>query len=144
MKVQIVLLSIFKNHLYAITLNNEGFYCGYVRFEENEKSFFDKAYAEYEETCNVSSIICHGGVTFISRENSDWILPAGNWVGFDCAHSRDGRDFILTEKIFGKKEAEIARENYYDDGKNLKITMKMVAAVCKDIVEQIIEMKNAK
>lgn len=110
MKVQIVLLSIFKNHLYAITLNNEGFYCGYVRFENDEKYLFEKAGNEYNETCDVSFIKCHGGVTFVSHENGDWILPEGNWIGFDCAHSRDGRDFILTEKIFGKKEAEIARK----------------------------------
>lgn len=137
--MKVILLSIFNNHLYAIALHHYGHYCGYVRCEENEKSYFDKIRAEYEETCNVSSILCHGGVTFVSHENGEGILPEGDWIGFDCAHSRDGKDFLMVEKIFGKKAAEIARDMHYDDGKDMKITPKMVAAVCKDMIGQIIE-----
>lgn len=143
MKVQIVLLSIFKNHLYAISFCDRGHYCGYVKLEDNEKSIFDKAVSEYKEICDVSFISCHGGVTFVSHENGDWILPEGNWIGFDCAHSRDGKDFLMVEKVFGKESAKLARDMYYDDGKDIKITPKMVSAECKDIIEQIVKMKNA-
>lgn len=142
MESKIVLLSIYNNHLYAISFCDRGHYCGYVKFEEDEKSFFEKAVSEYKEICDVSFIKCHGGVTFVSHENGKWILPEGDWIGFDCAHSRDGKDFLMVEKIFGKKAAEIARDYYYDDGKDIRITMKMVAAECKDIIAQIVDMKT--
>lgn len=142
MKSKIVLLSIFKNHLYAITLSDMGHYCGYIRFEDDEESIFNRAKDEYNDSCNVSFIQCHGGITFVSHEDGTWILPEGNWVGFDCAHSRDGKDFLMVEKIFGKDTAEIARANHYDDGKDIKITPKMVSAMCKDIIEQVVKMKS--
>lgn len=142
MDSKVVLLSIYEKHLYAVTISDMGHYCGYVKFEDDEKSLFERARDEYNETCNVSFIQCHGGVTFVSHEDGKWILPEGDWVGFDCAHSRDGKDFLMVEKVFGKDAAEIARSNYYDDGKDIKITPKMVSAVCKDIISQIVDMKT--
>lgn len=134
---QLMLLSIYKDHLYAVVLQRMGHYCGYIRFEDGEKSLFEKARNEYEENCDVSFVECHGGVTFVSRENGEWVLPEGNWIGFDCAHCGDGIDAYAVEKIFGKEAAEEAKSCHFPVENEKVFTPKIVAKMCKDIISQI-------
>lgn len=127
-KSQLMLLSIYKDYLYAVVLQNAGHYCGYVCLKEDENTIFDNA----EEL-----IDCHGGVTFVSRENGEWVLPKGNWIGFDCAHCGDGIDLYAVEKIFGKEVAEEAKSYHFPTENERVFTPKIVAKMCKDIISQI-------
>lgn len=132
-KSQLMLLSICKNHLYAVVLQCSGHYCGYVCLNDDENTIF----------CNAEKLIdCHGGITFISRESGDWVLPRGKWIGFDCAHSGDGIDIYAVKKIFGKEAAEYA-ESYHFATENEKVfTPRIVAKMCKNIVYQIEKLKT--
>lgn len=127
-KSQLMLLSIYKDHLYAVVLQYLGHYCGYVCLKEEESKIFNNA----EEL-----IQCHGGITFVGHENGDWVLPEGNWIGFDCAHSGDGIDTYAVEKIFGKEVAEEAKYYHTTMENERTFTPKIVAKMCKDIVSQI-------
>lgn len=132
-KTQLMLLSIYKDHLYAVVLQRLGHYCGYVSLKEDENTIFDNA----EEL-----IDCHGGVTFVSREDGKYVLPNGNWIGFDCAHSGDGIDTYAVEKIFGKEAAEEAKSCHITMGNERVFTPKIVAKMCKDIISQIEKLKS--
>lgn len=138
---QLVLLSIFNRHPFAVSLTPHGHYCGYVRLNDDESDIFKRAKEEYPF---VSFLNCHGGITFVDEEDGSWILPPGKWVGFDCGHHGDGIDLYALETIFGKSAAEYARTNYFGEDENNVIKPKQVAAMCKDIIGQIIEMKGGK
>lgn len=140
-RVQLMLVSVFKGHLFAVTLHNEGHYCGYVRLENSENKIFDNAKEEYPF---VSFIDCHGGITFVDEEDGSWVLPPGKWLGFDTAHNGDGIDVYVVEKIFGKDAAANAIAKHINTGHDTKITPKMVAEECKNIILQILKIKGEK
>ena len=138
---QLMLLSIFNGHVFAVALTPFGHYCGYVRFNNDEDEIFNRAKKEYPF---VSFIECHGGVTFVSEEDGKWILPPGKWVGFDCGHHGDGIDLYALETIFGKSAVTFAKSRYYGEAENAVIKPKQVSSMCKDIIGQILEIKNNK
>ena len=73
----------------------------------------------------------HGGITF-SGELRDF---KGYWIGFDCAHSGDAKDFSL----MGEKEKEIWKDFSIRDFGEVIRTTDYVEKECKSLINQIIK-----
>lgn len=95
------------------------------------------------------NINCHGGLTY-SRDylqgqedlNGYW------WIGFDCAHWNDDRDYETAEKLFDKDDEEMESLRHLKAidlkyGTNGKIrTLDYCIRECESIVEQILERED--
>lgn len=94
----------------------------------------------------ISKIECHGGITYIEsflygQEDKDIV-----WIGFDCAHYRDGYDYETGRKYYKddpktlesidtweKIHSQYPFDDYYFGGR----TLEYVESECKHIVDQI-------
>lgn len=113
--------------------------CGYIGIPK-EHSLYD--IGDYDNV----PIICHGGITYASHNmygfgTCDDIF----WIGFDCAHCDDSKDYEAGRKYFANDAALIesmARWEELDkqfpcDGEVR--TQEYVEEQCRQIVDQIIE-----
>lgn len=92
----------------------------------------------YDDIC----VECHGGLTYSSghlplQEDKDmW------WIGFDCAHYTDARDFEALSKYFPKSSI-LAKIDEYRRGQFGTIkTLEFCEEECKNIVDQILNRKG--
>lgn len=69
-----------------------GHRCGYVGLLPNHK--------QYGLEYNAINVDVHGGLTY-SREGNTYPVDDSDrwWIGFDCAHYRDGKDFALIKEL---------------------------------------------
>lgn len=83
----------------------------------------------------------HGGLTYAGaddeypRKSNLW------WIGFDCAHYNDAKDFDCMEKYFGDNphtKIRIELEKQYPTDGEVR-TKEYVEEECKSLVDQIIK-----
>lgn len=112
--------------------------CGYVGITKDHSLYG----LDYDEI----PVICHGGVTYTSptlfgHENETDIF----WIGFDCAHYNDGKDYEAGRKYFADDTAliesmtrwgELDKQYPYDQEVR---TQEYVEEQCRQIVDQLIE-----
>jgi hypothetical protein len=75
-----------------------GHRCGYIGIPKGH-SVYGKDYDEID-------IDVHGGLTYAGDDN----YPVESdlwWIGFDCAHSGDGKDFELIKELADTREYDI-------------------------------------
>ncbi len=80
----------FNGFEYAITHNGNGYRCGYVRLPLGHRLHGLRSE-------DIVGLDVHGGITFAEPDmpcdkpgaDADW------WLGFDCAHCNDAKDFSL-------------------------------------------------
>lgn len=88
----------YKGFQYVITGNSMGFRCGYVGVDESH-SMYKKHYAELD-------FDIHGGLTY-SGGGDGYPIESNNWwLGFDCGHCWDGRDFDLIKELSHPESAD--------------------------------------
>ena len=78
-----------------------GHRCGYIAIPKDNE-LYGKDYDEID-------IDVHGGLTYSEYSNSEYPVKSEEdvwWIGFDCAHSGDGKDMELI-KSFGENNTEI-------------------------------------
>jgi hypothetical protein len=104
---------------YAITNNGMGYRCGYIRVEPGHP-WHGKGYDDIDAEV-------HGGLTFSQADKpcKKEGLDTAWWVGFDCGHAFDGRDYDLpwdvrdggeeTKKILMDLDKKFAREDRFAD-----------------------------
>ena len=68
-----------------------GHRCGYVGLPEGHKC----ENRDYDEI----GVSVHGGLTYAGRYNKYPVDDNRSWIGFDCAHSGDGRDLKLIKEL---------------------------------------------
>ena len=110
-----------------------GHRCGYVLVENPTKDMLNDAYS--------LDLDVHGGITYgelsktypVETENSSF------WLGFDCAHCWDGKDFELIRKLNDVEYANriIEIENMYPTDGEVRDT-RYVEGECKRLVDQLL------
>ena len=86
----------------------------------------------------------HGGITYSDGgDNSTHPIESSLWwLGFDCGHAGDDKDWELVEKLWGdepvvQRRLEYEKEIHFE-GDVLR-TLEYVQQECKNLVDQIID-----
>ena len=125
----------YKGYPCVILYHATGYRCGYVGVPNDRKYDIDNIY-------------CHGGITYHDNYLRFQKDTDKQWIGFNTMHYGDAKDFETDENLFeGDKDTLKTIEFYKGLAKfygnafptpNLEYCMNE----CKNIVEQIIEMRN--
>mgnify|MGYP000860826612 CR=1 FL=1 len=146
----------YKDYTYLVLALEMGHRCGYVKIPSKSKLYK----VEYYENLGLSRrimnnkkigkrgiipVFCwdgktitpeilfdvHGGLTFSGklRDMNGW------WLGFDCAHSGDGKD----KSIMDSKNLEIEEKYGFNFGDEVIRTKEYVEQECKNLIDQIIK-----
>ena len=113
--------------------NRDGFRCGYVSV---------KRLGSFDEL----DIKCHGGLNFEGILSEAYMPRALYYVGFDCGHICDGRDFELAYQrgMITEIERDFSIGAFaYLLGKPVR-SLEYVENECKKIVDQLEEKSNGK
>ncbi len=127
----------YKDHEYLIVFTAGGHRCGYVEIKSDHP--FDK-----KEHYDHVDIDCHGGLTYMSRNHilKKLLLNHSNeaWIGFDCMHYNDSRDYEAYLKYFGE---EYPLKHFFgllsdlEDGETRDFNF--VENECRSIIDQLID-----
>lgn len=129
----------YKGFPCVVLFQSMGYRCGYVGLTK-ENRFYGKEYSSIDDY-----ISCHGGLTYSSnklilQEDTDlW------WIGFDCAHCFDKRDYKKAKEYFSTNDKvmdsilymEKMDEQYGSLGQEIR-TLEYCIEECKAIVDQIV------
>lgn len=122
----------------VVKMQEIGHRCGYVGIPKGHELYC----ADYDEI----DIGCHGGLTYadftLLDDNSNDIW----WIGFDCAHWGDLRDYESAKKLYKDNEKVyemICRSEEIDSKTNYSSfgeirTLEYCVEQCESIVNQII------
>jgi len=153
----------YRGYGYIVYATDMGHRCGYIKIPRNhylyEKSYgeqlnikFKKLKNEQMGKRNPITIFCsagvkpednismdllfdvHGGITFSGKGKRLAIDKLGWWVGFDCAHSGDGKDFSIMDDKYKEIEEKYNLGNY-----GTIRTKEYVEQECKNLIDQIIK-----
>jgi hypothetical protein len=119
---------------WEVTNNGIGYRCGYVRVPLGHP-WHGKDYNDID-------VEVHGGLTFAEMDADCHKGGEDNayWVGFDCGHYGDGRDYSLTWGRYGDGEAAKATERAFEQQfKGCVGTVRSteyVADECRSLCEQ--------
>jgi len=88
----------YKGYKCVIILQKAGHRCGYVGIPQTHC-----LYGKTEHNKAIASISCHGGITYTgSSKKSNYPIKSSLWwIGFDCMHFFDGKDFETAKKLYG-------------------------------------------
>lgn len=94
----------YKDYECIVVMTPMGHRCGYVALPE------DHPYAElrYDDFY----IECHGGITWASGCFPDGSRPDHDWIGFDCGHAFDAKDYDTALEYFKDDFDTVERLNY--------------------------------
>jgi len=132
----------YKGFEFLITFTSHGTRCGYVAIPDGFGG-------------SLSSIYCHGGVTFEGRDHgAKDLLPIpcnDTWIGFDCAHYGDSNDLELAKKYFGGGRRFDILMEIHKDVEALEVTdpffshktYEFVEKECQYIIDQLVEQQDA-
>lgn len=124
----------YKGYPCVILFMSHGHRCGYVGVPNDRKY-------------DIDNIMCHGGVTYCKEHLHFQEDKNTLWIGFDTGHYQDGRDYECIKKYFGDNEIVMKNLDFIikvQNGKNTGSirTLEYCKEECKNIVEQIIGVKN--
>lgn len=126
----------FEYHGYpcVIIFQPIGHRCGYVGLSKDDK-YFGMYYEEID-------IDCHGGLTYASDNLYDQLDENTWWIGFDCAHAGDAKDFESLRKYYPDERSmemfkfwEDLDRKYPDD--SVVRDLAYVERQCRYIVDQL-------
>jgi len=132
----------YKGFEFLITFTSHGTRCGYVAIPDGFGG-------------SLSSIYCHGGVTFEGRDHgAKDLLPIpcnDTWIGFDCAHYGDSHDYETAKKYFVNPEKFDFLMEIHKDVEALEVTdpffshktYEFVEKECQYIIDQLVEQQDA-
>ena len=126
----------------VVMLQDAGHRCGYVFIpKEVEPYFKDAGKTEYGENVLAGRLLVHGGITFDQYvDDTEYLPETGHWIGFDCAHCDDGRDWDSVAEHFGSETADKWRKAFNDDVYKWELhiwTKEEVTEECKYLVDQL-------
>lgn len=110
-----------------------GYRCGYVGVPNGK-------------AIDVDEIRCHGGITYESNELRGQIDTDIWWIGFDCTHFGDGKDFKTAKELYKYDMQALEEIKTYErldqimsDGDIRDLDY--CKNECKKIVDQLIELE---
>ena len=133
----------YKGYSCVVVFQIMGYRCGYVGVPKSHKYYKMSGWHD-EPICDIK---CHWGLNYFESnlvgqdDENIW------WIGFDCRHTFDGKDYDACYKYF--KDEEQVR--YLDWMKNIDGEMyndyqvrdiDYVIEECKQIVDQLEEIEN--
>ena len=116
----------YRGHDCLVVFTHLGVRNGYVSVTE------DKDYNDY-------NIDCHGGLTFSGELPYDYGQKAKFYIGFDCGHCGDDRDFDTAYK-YGLIDAELRdrrKQDFPHFMYGVVASLEHVESECKWIVDQL-------
>lgn len=129
----------YKGYSCVVVFQIMGYRCGYVGVPRGNKLF--RRSFDSELLCDIG---CHGGLTY----SEEYLVGQDDeniwWIGFDCGHAFDGKDYDACYKYF-KDEEQVRYLNWmknidgemYNDYQVRDIDY--VIEECKQIVDQLEE-----
>lgn len=110
-----------------------GHRCGYIGLPEGHK-YYGKDWVDID--LNV-----HGGLTYASDSDNYPVKSDGLWwIGFDCAHWDDGKDFELIKALASTEECMFFKEmeSMFPSGGTVR-TIEFVEQELRNAVKQLKE-----
>lgn len=117
----------YRGHDCLVLFTHLGVRNGYVSVS------IDKDFADY------SYIDCHGGINFSGELSPDFSPKAKFYIGFDCGHCGDDRDFNMACK-YGLIDAELRdrrKQDFPHPIYGVVASLEHVESECKRIVDQL-------
>ena len=117
----------YRGHDCLVVFTHLGVRNGYVSVS------MDKDFTDY------SYIDCHGGINFSGELSPDFSPKAKCYIGFDCGHCGDDRDFD-TACQYGLIDAELRdrrKQDFPHPMYGVVASLGLVESVCKWIVDQL-------
>lgn len=117
----------YRGHDCLVLFTHLGVRNGYVSVS------IDKDFTDY------SYIDCHGGIGFSGELSPDFSPKAKFYIGFDCGHGGDDRDFDTAYK-YGLIDAElrdIRKQDFPHPIYGVVASLEHVESECKWIVDQL-------
>ena len=157
----------YKGYEYLVYATETGHRCGYVKIPKKHylygKNYSEQLNIKFKELkdeqagkrnpiilfCsaglksedNISMDLLfdvHGGITFSRNGRTAGFDKSGWWIGFDCAHSGDGKDFDLMDESQQKIYQDCS--SFLRDG--IVRSKLYVEKECKNLIDQIIKYFN--
>jgi len=131
----------YKGYKCLVVLNTIGHFCGYVEMPVDHP-LAGESTADFES--DLMRIECHGGLTFGGDRSI--FGESGSFIGFDCGHGGDGRDYdFLKESGMNPEVIASLKESDAIWGSELKQwTEDEVADECRGIVDQLRKIAESK
>ena len=124
----------YRGYKCVVTGSNMGHRCGYVGLNKPTDQMQNDSYS--------LDVDVHGGITYGERR-SDYPVESKNlfWLGFDCAHSCDGKDWELVKELNDETiyKTLYQIENMYPSEAPVR-TFDYVEWQLKSLVDQLVEM----
>lgn len=117
----------YKGHDCLVIFTHWGVRNGYVSVS------VDKDFVDY------SDIDCHGGINFSGELSPEFKPKAKFYIGFDCGHCGDERDFDLAYK-YGLIDAELRdrrKQDFPHPMYGVVASLEHVESECRWIVDQL-------
>lgn len=126
----------YKGYKCVVVGSSMGHRCGYIGLKNTDLAY-EKDYDD------LYCIDVHGGLTYSNNDSSYPIKNNENlwWIGFDCAHSGDGRDIELIKELNKDPRTVDMLLRWSSEYETVK-TIEYCMNECKSVVEQIIEINN--
>lgn len=122
----------YRGHDCLVVFTHLGVRNGYVSVP------MDKDFTDY------SYIDCHGGINFSGELSPDFSPKAKFYIGFDCGHCGDDRDFDTAYK-YGLIDAELRdrrKQDFPHPMYGVVASLEHVESECKWIVDQLEHQKE--
>jgi len=109
----IALDEISEDNIRKLAVFHDGFYCGYIGVPQDHPLYKD--ISSFRKAEDIIGYICHGGITYAekSEPSPSEFDEKRLWLGFDCNHSCDGRDYDLMKAVYGKERADHCRMLFF-------------------------------
>lgn len=116
---------------FFVKFMSAGYRCGYVKIKEDHPLLCDDTL--------LKGIKCHGGITFSEyfKEFQD-DFRAGHWIGFDCSHNCDARDFATAAEMFGDTDYPTSLKFFDSCNGGVIRDLSYVVKECKSIIDQLV------
>ena len=124
----------YRGHDCLVLFTHWGVRNGYVSVSL-DKDFTDYSY----DFTDYSYIDCHGGINFSGELSPDFNPKAKCYIGFDCGHCGDDRDFDTAYK-YGLIDAELRdrrKQDFPHFMYGVVASLEHVESECKRIVNQL-------
>jgi len=99
-------LFVYKKFPCVIVLYKMGHRCGYAGIPN-----FHPLYGKTWDNIEIKNLEVHGGITY-NEQADQFPIPSTNgyWLGFDCAHAGDKKDFESAYKYWNDKHLDLLKE----------------------------------
>ena len=114
-----------------------GHRCGYVKIDNPTEEMVNEPY-------NLDLLV-HGGITYGKYSNHYPVetKESSFWLGFDCAHYRDGKDMDLIKELASKEEYNyMLKKEQEFPLEGIIRTIEYVEQELRFLVDQLLDLKE--